>query len=289
MTARECNGIEVQFADLGDRGAPGERGLGARYRNVDVARGGNDAGGPQRRRVTRHRLRRPRTGRAMPALAREIAERGRAVARHHHADVVERRIGLAAMIDAPWVGDAVRARIPAAAREIIAAHERKRVVDDDHLLMMRRADRMAVVEAEGKAAVRAPVELVDRQPLAFHRVEHREVPRQHVAVQVGLAGDHRIEEFAERLGQPVVCAIGNEAHPAVDIPTEDQDRAAGAAQRRTYGAEVLLAIDEKCQAFRALDAPAVASGSEHARRRERLAGGRFIGSGGKCAGVVLHA
>src|SRR6188474_1754148 len=44
---------------------------------------------------------------------------------------------LAAMVDAPRIVAGVRARVPTAPREIVAAHERHRIVDHDDFLMMR--------------------------------------------------------------------------------------------------------------------------------------------------------
>ena len=168
------------------------------------------------------------------------------------------------MVDATRVVVRVVARVEAAAREIVAADESHGVVDDDDFLMVRAADRMLVVEAKRQPTMRAAVELVDRQPLALHRVEHREVPRQHVTAQCRGSRDEGIEEIAQLLGQPVARAVGYEAHAAVDVPAEDENRPAGPRKRRTHGAEVLDAIDQKRHALRTLDTPAVAP-----RRQQR--------------------
>ena len=134
---------------------------------------------------------------------------------------------------------------------------------------MRPADRMPVVEAERQSAMGASVELVDREPFALHRVEHREVPRQHIAVEAARARDHRVEEIPQRLGQAVTRAIGDETHPAVDVPAKDQNRMTGPGERRAHRAEVLVAVDEERHALGALAAPAVAARCEQRRAHLR--------------------
>jgi hypothetical protein len=121
----------------------------------------------------------PRAG-ADPPLAHELAQRPRGVAVDHRLHIVERAIGHAAGIAATRLVGEMLARIPPALRDIQSADERNGIVDDDDLLVVRRINRVRRVEPEGKAAVRAPVELVHRQPFALESVEHREVPSERV-------------------------------------------------------------------------------------------------------------
>ena len=105
----------MQLPDFADGGIAVERRLGARDRDVDVGQCGLDAGGP------RIGLRDGgRAGAAIcaggapPALARELAQRARAVAVDDDADVVERRVRIAAVIDAARVVFLVRGTCPSA-------------------------------------------------------------------------------------------------------------------------------------------------------------------------------
>ena len=145
-----------------------------------------------------HRRRVPAAG--ARASGRGRARRARARQRRRRSPA-RRGTGrrLAVGVAAQRLVAGVRARVPAPLREVEAADERDGVVDDDHLLVVRRADRMARVEAEREPPVRAPVELVEGQPFALERVEHREVPAQHVGAQALAARDDRVEEFPERL------------------------------------------------------------------------------------------
>ena len=287
--ARRGDGVERERADLVHPAAPVERRLGASDRNLDIVEHRIHAGRPRRGVVSARGGRARRmSGRAAPTLARELGQRARAVARHDGADVVEGRIRLSRLGAPARLVAGMRARVPADARKVIAADERDGVVDDDELLVMRRAGRMPVVEAKRKPAVSAPVELVHRQPFALECVEHREIPRQHVTSHVVARRNDRVEEIAERLGQSVVRAAGDEPHPAVDVPAEDEERVARLRKRRADGREVRLAVDEKSDARRALDAPAVAARLEQ-RRCRRACRVRSWRCSGERSGVGLGA
>ena len=156
---------------------------------------------------------------ALPAVAAQLAERARGGAVDDRLHVVIRPIRLAIGVAAHGLAAGVLGRVPAAVREIETADERDRIVDDDDLLMVRRAERMLVVEAEVQAPVRAPVELVERQPFAVHREHHREIPRQHVHLQIAAALDDFVQEIAELLGIAVVCALRARAGCGCRCPT----------------------------------------------------------------------
>src|SRR5947208_620648 len=86
-----------------------------------------------------------------------------------------RAAALAVGVEAQRVVGRMARRVPAPLREIEAADERDGIVDHDDLLVMRRGHGMARVEAEHQSPMRAPVELVHRQPFALQRVQHREI------------------------------------------------------------------------------------------------------------------
>jgi hypothetical protein len=121
---------------------------------------------------------------------------------------------------------------------------------------------MLVVEPERKPPVRAPVELVDGQPLAIQREHHREVPRQNVHAEVAATFHHFVQEVTQLLGVAVVRARGHEPDTAVDVPADDEDAALRLGNRLAHRGEVVGAVDQKTEALRAFDAPAVAAGNE---------------------------
>src|SRR6185369_2266251 len=154
------------------------------------------------------------------------------------------------------IDGAMVARVPAVRAEVEAAGERDGVVDDDDLLMMARADRMAAVETEAQSAVSAPPEFHERQRLALERVDHRKVPVEDVRVQVAALRHDCVQEIAEATGQGV-RDIGTDAYPTIDVPAENQDRAFCTLERGGERPEVRIAVDEEGDAIGVLTAPAV--------------------------------
>ena len=169
------------------------------------------------------------------------------------------------------------AGIPARPREVIPADECHSVVDDDKLLMVTCARRMAVVEAKRQSPMCAPIELEDRQPFALHRIEHREVPRQNVAANPAAPRDDGIEEIAERFRKRIAGASWHQLHPTIDIPADDEKRAPGARQSIAYRREIGFAVDQKRRAIGALDPPAIAPGHQEWRQRFGRTRRRFAG------------
>src|SRR5690242_9887950 len=117
------------------------------------------------------------------------------------------------------------AGIPAALCEIEAANKCQGIVDDDRFLMMRRADGMGAVFVKmqppmcGKFGWKPPFTLLP--------VNHVEVPRQYVDVQVSPADQQRVEEFPEAVWEAVRLAVDQHSDPAVEIPAEDEDAMTG--------------------------------------------------------------
>ncbi|XQU70726.1 hypothetical protein OJJOAM_003515 [Cupriavidus sp. H18C1] len=151
---------------------------------------------------------------------------------------------------------------------------------------MRGAHRMAGVEPERQPAMGLPVELDRRQPLALHRVDHREIPAQHVDAQPAAAPHQRIEEIAQPARKAVVGAAGHQLEAAVDIPAEDEDGVFRLDQRRAQRAEVLLAIDQHGEARCAFDAPAIAAGLQQRRLVQPCGGCRRTVSRGGTRGAI---
>src|SRR5256884_7403532 len=101
------------MADLAHGGPPVEYGLRARDRYVDVREVCFDVAWPHVIDGRLYDAPRRTPGHALPALARELAQRARAIAADDHADVVERRVRLAAVIDAARIIVRVGACVPA--------------------------------------------------------------------------------------------------------------------------------------------------------------------------------
>ncbi len=178
-----------------------------------------------------------------PALAQQIAQRARrrTFDRHHH--VVERRVRRAGH-HAVLVLRRVLARVPAARRQIDAAAERDRVVDDHDLLMMRAAGRMRVVVAKADPAVRLPRQAIQRRPLAVEPEDHRVIPDQDVDLQLAAAAHQVVEKVAE-LQLAVLAVRAQQARAAVEIPAGDQDRALRVARGLDERLEVRVRIDQE--------------------------------------------
>src|SRR5678809_1800793 len=86
------------------------------------------------------------------------------------------------------------AGVPATRRQIYAAAESDRVVDDHDFLMMRAAGRMRVVVAKADPAVRLPRQAIQRRPLAVEPEDHGVIPDQDIDVQLALAAHQVVQE-----------------------------------------------------------------------------------------------
>ena len=248
--------VEIEPLDLPDLGHAVVRGAGACDGHIDVDGLRIDAGGPGQ--VAFHRARcQSLARREPPALAREITERGSGFAGHDHLHVVKGSVTFAVRIDpARVVGQVLRA-VPAAVRRVEPPCERDAVVDDHDLLMLARAERMVIVEAQLQSAVMLELEPVDRQPLPLERVQHRPVPVQHAHLQASPPAHERVQEIAEFGRKPVVLAVPEQAQSRVDVPGENQHGAPRLTQRRTQGREVRVAVDQEREPRGSRDAPTV--------------------------------
>lgn len=86
------------------------------------------------------------------------------------------------------------AGIPAALGKIQPTDKGQGIVEDDHFLMMRGTDRMRAVLVEMQPSVRR--ELRRKPPLPLLPVDHVEIPRQNVDMQLSPPDQQRMEEFA---------------------------------------------------------------------------------------------
>jgi hypothetical protein len=98
-----------------------------------------------------------------------------------------RRIEATDGIDSAWIVRQVLRRIPAVFRYIQTADESDGVIDNDNLLVVRCAQRMAAIEAEMNPSVRLPWVTVERNDFTIRGIDHGKVPQQHVDAQLAIA------------------------------------------------------------------------------------------------------
>jgi hypothetical protein len=184
-----------------------------------------------------------------PALARDLGERLRRLPVERHHEVVERRIGLA-VGDAAGVVGAVLARVPAAHREVDAADEGERIVDEHDFLVLRAGHRVRVVVSETHAARGLPAEAVERRELPVGAEHHRVVPVEDVDVQSAASLHQVVQELAEqRRGSALGHRVEVQLRLAVEVPAEDRDRTLRAQRRLVERAEIVLCVDEQRDAL----------------------------------------
>jgi hypothetical protein len=118
-------------------------------------------------------------------------------------------------------------RVPALDREIDAADEGERIVDGDDLLVMGGADRMRAVETKVDARMLLP-EVRDQLIEGAARPEQeRDIPDQQVDVKLRGAL-HKLRQEPAQLAR----GVGRiEAHPRIEVPPDDHDRAARLTHR----------------------------------------------------------
>jgi len=135
----------MQLSHLCDGRRAIERWLGAHDPDVDVAErdlgSRRPCGGPG----GAFALARVCSGGAVPALARQLSQRTRGLVVDQRADVVEWTVAAAVGVAPCRIGWQVGRRVPAVTREVEAADERQRIVDDDQLLMVRSGGRMMII------------------------------------------------------------------------------------------------------------------------------------------------
>ncbi len=178
---------------------------------------------------------------------------------------MKRRVGLAVRGAARIVRE-VLGRVPAAQREVDAAHESDGIVDEDDFLVLAAGDRMRIVVTQTHPVVRRPAEAVERRNLAIGAEHDGIVPVQHVDAQAAAAPDEEVQELAEQRGRRA-ARLGIEMQPrlAVEVPGEDRNRARRAQRGVVERLEIGLRIDEQRDAVRARHRAAIVADAQHAR------------------------
>ena len=108
---------------------------------------------------------------------------------------------------------------------------------------------MVTVKTEVYAPVRFPAQLVVWKKLTLHRVDHREIPVEDVNIELAPLPGQLIEQRPEHFGIVMLIAVTNKAEFAVNVPTNDEDRAVCAEKRLTNSTKVVFAVDHKGHAI----------------------------------------
>ena len=197
---------------------------------------------------------------AAPAIACELAERGRDRALQRHGRVVPGIVGLAAGADPERLLVAMPGRVPAAAGHVDSAAKGEAIVDHHDLLVMRCARRVHRIELGVDALVPPPAEEGERRGAAEDRLHRAEIPAQQIDVERRAPLDQPQDEVADRLRGAVLAAADPDS--GVEIPADQHDPPLGRQHRLARRGEIVGGIDDQCGAVGTLDAPAIGAGAK---------------------------
>src|ERR1051325_1540459 len=171
-------------------------GLGARDRDWNIAEFGFDVRRPRIAGSAGRSAETPPRGPA-PVLLHQIAEGGGGIPTDDHLNVMSRRGGTVAGIDAPRVIRRMRRRVPPSIRNVEAPGKADRGIDYDIFLVMRRAQGMAVIEQKMQPPVGAPGMAVKRDDFPVGCVDQREIPDEEVNVELWIAAQKEMQKIPE--------------------------------------------------------------------------------------------
>jgi len=160
-------------------------------------------------------------------------------------------------------------------REVEATHKGHGVVDHGDLLVVARPDRVFGVESEADAPVRARRKAIGAERFALGEVEKREIPLEHVDVQLSIPPDECVEQRRQLVGHIVVGVVATQSYPAVEVPAQQEHTLFGSLEGSREGPEVLLSIHQDGGTRSALDPPAGAAGGQERCGCVRILGARF--------------
>ena len=208
--------------------------------------------------MRRVRRQRPRAlAHGVPAIADERSQRGGDRPVGHRLDLVIGPVRRAVRIESMRLVQPVRGRVPPMPRQVDAAGEGERVVDDDDLLVVRRAERMVIVEPEVHAPGHAPSQAPSREGIPLERVEGRVVPGEEVAAQLRLATHDPGQQLVEPGRRAVGRAARHEIERRRDVPPDAENGVARLEHGLPGQAEVVGGVLDAREPRCALDAPAV--------------------------------
>jgi hypothetical protein len=175
-------------------------------------------------------------------------------------DIVKRSAGFSVHESALWMIDLMCGGIPPAGRKIQPPDECQRIIDDDDLLMVGRADGMDAVLHGMQSPVGEPACIGG--PFAFNAVNQMMIPSKYIDLQVVLSAQKFSAKLSDLIGESVRVLIDGYSGPAVEIPSKNHDALPSAGRRCTEGTEVCGTIDKEGDTMRVFDAPTVSAGLE---------------------------
>lgn len=134
---------------------------------------------------------------SVPALAGQLPERSCGIPVYQHLNVVEGGIALPVRINTTGFVGSVGGGVPSPLCQVDATGKRNAVVNDDELLVVRRAKRMVGIQTEPKPAMGAPTQVEDGKELPLQCIDHGEIPDQHVDSQRAVAVDQSVEKISQ--------------------------------------------------------------------------------------------
>src|SRR5262249_52638666 len=126
--------------------------------------------------------------------------------------------------------------------------------------MMGGSDRMRAVLIEVQASMRGKLRW--KPPFPLLPIDHVEVPRQHIDVELSSAHQQGMKKFSQTVWKSVGFPVDQHPNPAVKIPAEDHDAVTSIDRCGAKGVKVGISVDEKRGALGAFHPPTIATGRE---------------------------
>ena len=173
-----------------------------------------------------------------PSLAKQLAERAGRLAvhqGHHLVPAVEIAMVVAGLL-APGVVVQVLRRVPTIRSDIAAAAERQRVVDDDHLLMVRGAHRQFGVQPELHLGAPERHSVGQREEMLGRGDRQGRVPAEQPHVEAGLFGELDQDPGDAVAVRPATAGLGVHQRVRLERPVQQVDSSATAPRIATSAA-----------------------------------------------------
>jgi hypothetical protein len=156
-------------------------------------------------------------GRAFPSRPRQFSEGASGLAVHHYLDIMKWSAGFPTQEPTLWVIDLMCGGIPPTGRKIQPPNECQRIIDDDDLLMVGRADGMRAV-LHGMQPPRDEPACIGG-PFTFNAINQMMIPCEHVDLQLVLPAQKFLAKLSDMIGESIRVLIDDYSGPAVEIPS----------------------------------------------------------------------
>src|SRR5262249_16339804 len=132
-----------------------------------------------------------------PAFPDELAKRQSRIAIHYELHVMVGRIKPAEGIHSLGILWQGVPGVPAVFRGIQSTRKRDRITADHDLLLIRRPYGMVKGETEMDPSVAAPGMAIERNDFAIGRIDHGEIPQEHINAEFPIAAHQIVQEVPE--------------------------------------------------------------------------------------------